>query len=83
MKWLNAFAIVNDVAAQKIINKFSKRMIHLGDNNILHFNLLQILEMTEFKRNRFIGKLSKDIIEFYASYLTKGNKKLAENMLNK
>ena len=83
-KWLNAFAIINYVAAQKIIKKLTKKMTQIGyEQNIISHNLEQILSMTEFKKNRFIFRFSEDIVEMYAILIEGGDKVKALRNLNK
>ena len=83
-KWLNAFAIINYVAAQKIVKKLTKKMTQIGyEQNIISHNLEQILSMTEFKKNRFIFRFSEDIVEMYAILIEGGDKVKALRNLNK
>lgn len=42
IKWLNAYTIINEIAAQKIIKKFKKEFL-VAKDNIIDKNLIELL----------------------------------------
>jgi len=80
IKWLNAFAIINEIAANKILKKFMKEHFKLKDN-IIDKIVLRMLDDLEFVKRSNINPVSKDIKTVYAKLFHKGNLKKASDSL--
>lgn len=80
IKWLNAYAIINEIAAGKILKKFMKSQFHIRDNLLDKIINEQIKEY-EFVKRRNIPAFNEDLISVYSDYFTKGNLKKAKKVL--
>ena len=80
MKWLNAYAIVNEIACQKILKKFMKTHFAIKDN-VLDKVLATMIEEKHFVKRQNVNKLTHEIKEVVASFYTNNDLKLAEKML--
>ena len=73
IKWLNAYAIINNIAAQKILKKFTKNTFNMKDN-ILDKNLLyHIFNDFKFTNRDSMIPISNDIKTVYARYFCDNN----------
>jgi len=81
LKWLNAFAIINEIAANKILKKFMKEHFQLKDNT-LDKNVLELLKNMEFCSRRNISPLMQDYKVVYSKFFTDSNLKKAKNALD-
>ena len=82
IKWLNAYAIINQIAAQKILKKFLKECFEL-DDNIIDKNLVHSLFLDyKFSARSNIGPCCSDIKTVYAKYFCKNNIKVASEKLD-
>ena len=82
MKWLNAFAITNDLALQKVLKAFNSTVFIEGGSNLLAKNIKSIFEATEMAQNSFITQMHNDITDAFAHLYTKGNKEEARKILD-
>jgi predicted DsbA family dithiol-disulfide isomerase len=76
IKWLNAFAIINEIAAHKILKKFMKEHFKIKDN-ILDKIVIQMLQEFHFVKRANIQPVTKDMKTVYAKLFTKDNLKVA------
>lgn len=65
IKWINTFAIINEMAANKILKKYFKEHFKIKDN-IIDKNILILLEQFEFVKRKNIAPLVNDIRTVYA-----------------
>jgi len=49
LKWLNAYAVINELAMQKIVKKFMKEHFDLKDN-VIDKNLTAFIKSKEFAK---------------------------------
>ena len=80
IKWINTFAIINEIAANKILKKYIKEHFKIKDN-VVHKNVLIMLEQFEFIKRKNIAPLVNDIKVVYAQRFTQGDLKLASKVL--
>lgn len=80
IKWLNAYAIINEIAAGKILKKFMKKQFQIRDN-LLDKIINELIKQYEFVKRRNIVAFNEDLIRVYAEYFTKGNIKKAKKVL--
>jgi hypothetical protein len=80
IKWLNAFAIINEIAAHKILKKFMKEHFNVKDN-IVDKIVKKMLEDFQFVKRTNIQPVSKDIKTVYAKLFHKDNLKAASQDL--
>lgn len=72
IKWLNAYAIINEIASQKILKKYKKVYFEMKDN-IIDKNLQVMLSEFHFcKRNQF-KQLQKEFNKVIARFFTINN----------
>jgi len=80
IKWLNAFAIINEIAAHKILKKFMKEHFKVKDN-IIDKIIMKMLDEFQFVKRANIQPVSKDIKTVYAKLFHKDNIKAATKAL--
>ena len=80
IKWINTFAIINEIAANKILKKYIKEHFKIKDN-VVDKNVLIMLEQFEFIKRKNIAPLVNDIKVVYAQRFTQGDLKLASKVL--
>lgn len=81
LKWLNHFAITNDMAVTKLLGEMNESMLETTEYQLMVRNLETFLENSQFKHHRFIPALCNDIIEIYANMFAGKNKRRAESAL--
>jgi len=69
IKWLNAFGVINELAAKKVLHKFMKNCFVKKDN-VLDKSFAKIIERSEFARRRNMERIQHDIIQVMANYFT-------------
>ena len=72
IKWLNSYAVMNSLAAQKISDKFMKVYFEQTDN-ILDKNLQMHIDGLMFSKKEQLGTLSADIKKVVANYFAEGD----------
>lgn len=80
IKWLNAYGIINEIAAGKILKKFMKHQFNIKDN-IIDKIISELINQYEFVKRRNIVAFNEDLVKVYAEYFTKGNQKKAKSIL--
>jgi len=65
MKWLNAFGIINEIAANKILKKFMKEHFKMKDN-IADKCVLRIMDEFEFVKRQNLNAVNKDVKLIYS-----------------
>jgi hypothetical protein len=80
IKWLNSYAIINEIAAQKVQKKFMKSFFVLKDN-IIDKNLTQFQRDLEIVKRTNIKGLMKDIKRMTADFFTGGDVSKAKILL--
>lgn len=84
LKWLNAYAIINEVAIQKILKKFKKVFFEVPDN-VMDKKIEQFLDS-----KMFTGRVNKrdalnltlaELKNFFAENFTQGNRSKAGQVL--
>jgi len=65
LKWLNAYALINHLAMQKILKKFVKVHFDLKDN-VIDKNLMAYIDGKAFAHRRQLAYLIQDLKWFYA-----------------
>ena len=80
IKWINTFAIINEIAANKILKKYIKEHFKIKDN-VVDKNVLIMLEQFELIKRKNIAPLVNDIKVVYAQRFTQGDLKLASKVL--
>ena len=80
LKWLNAFAVINEIAMQKILKKFVKTHFNLKDN-VVDKGLLLYIQNKQMIHRENLHYLIHDIKLFYAEFFTEGNLKDAVKSL--
>ena len=76
IKWINAYAALNEVAAMHLLKDFM-RSHFLFDDNVLDKSVIAILKEHEFVKKKNIQGVKRDIVEITAEYFTHENKKKA------
>ena len=72
LKWLNAFAIINSIAVQKILKKFMKVHFQMSDN-IVDKNIQLKMQSYEFIKRSNLQHLMKDFKLVIADFFTDGS----------
>lgn len=73
-KWLNAFAIINDVAIQETLKNFDQHYFISNKCSLLRHNLESIAHGTRMhKDHKVLIKVSENIVEVYANLFFGGN----------
>ena len=80
IKWLNTFAVINEVAAFKILKRLPKQHLKIRDN-VLNKNLARIVKSHQFSQRNLIGPILKDFKTVYAKYFFDGDLKQAIHKL--
>ena len=80
IKWINTLAIINEIAANKILKKYIKEHFKIKDN-VVDKNVLIMLEQFEFIKRKNIAPLVNDIKVVYAQRFTQGDLKFASKVL--
>ena len=81
-KWLNAYAIINDVAVQEILKDLDTKFFVQQDCPLLRKNLESILSNSQLKHNHFIFHVSEDILNIYSNLFFKGNLRKAKKNID-
>jgi hypothetical protein len=82
-KWLNAFAIITDVAAQELMKDFDSLFFLEKDSQILKENIEMLINETRMKKDhQLLYGISQDIVETYSNLFTDGNKAKAQKELD-
>jgi hypothetical protein len=82
IKWLNAFAIINEIALQKCLQKFTKDFFEINDN-VLEKKLLVNLKTKTFVSRTQLSHINEDLNIFFAQHFADGSRTLAKRMLDK
>lgn len=82
LKWLNAYATINQIAMQKILKKFVKEHFQLKDN-VIDKNLLAFINQKDFAHRNQLQYVIQDLRFFYAQNFTGGNEYNAKLTLEK
>jgi len=80
MKWLNAYAVINELAMQKILKKFVKEHFELKDN-VIDKNLTAFIKSKEFANRAKLHYAIDDMFTFFAEHFTGNNKAKSKKML--
>ena len=80
LKWLNAYALINHLAMQKILKKFVKVHFDLKDN-VIDKNLMAYIDGKAFAHRRQLAYLIQDLKWFYADKFHGGSLEKAGNTL--
>ena len=81
IKWINAFGIINEIAATKVFKKFLKNHFALKDN-VIDKIINAELQKYEFVRRRNVVAFTKDLNNVFAKFFTKGNREKAKKILD-
>lgn len=81
LKWINAFGIINEIAAQKILKKFMKEFFDCNDN-ILDKNIHQKLRSCNFTQRDNLNILRRDFTLVVADFFTNDNIREAEQLID-
>ena len=65
LKWLNAFALINHIAMQKILKKFVKTFFDVKDN-VIDKGITQYIAMKQMIHREDLANLIEDLKKFYA-----------------
>lgn len=75
LKWLNAFAIITDVAIQELMKDFDNLYFLEKDSQILKESIEILINETRMKKDhKLLYNVSQDIVEAYANLFNDGNK---------
>ena len=80
LKWLNAYALINHLAMQKILKKFVKVHFELKDN-VIDKNLKAYIDGKAFAHRRQLAYLIQDLKWFYADKFHSGSLEKASTTL--
>jgi hypothetical protein len=80
MKWLNAFAVINELAMQKILKKFIKEHFEIKDN-LIDKNLTEFIKSKDFANRSTLHYAIDDMFTFFAMHFTGNNKLKSKRML--
>ena len=78
-KWLNAYALINELAMQKILKKFMKNYFENKDN-IIDKNLTQLIKSKRLSHRKQLHFAIDDMLDFFSTHFTK-NKQEARQVL--
>jgi hypothetical protein len=81
LKWLNAFALINEIAMQKIIKKFMKVHFELSDN-VIDKKLRAYIESKNFSHRSELQHTIEDLKYFFAQNFTNGSESKARDILD-
>jgi len=82
IKWINTFAVINEVAAFKILKRLMKNHFKSRDN-IINKNLTRIVKAKQFAMRSLMGPIIKDFKQVYANFFCDGDLELALKKLDK
>lgn len=82
LKWLNQFAITNEMVVQKLLDEMGQKMFISSNHQLIIKNLDNMLANTQFKQHAMIPNIFDDIIEVYARLFTDNNKRKALKQLD-
>lgn len=69
LKWLNAYAQLNEVACAKILKKFMKNTFEIKDN-IIDKNLSDYMKQSKFSNRKLLHCAIDDMLTFFAEHFT-------------
>jgi len=69
LRWLNAYARINYIAAQKSLQKFMKSYFMISDN-VLDKKLMKFLNEQTFTSKKNVKNILNEIVQSFASKFT-------------
>ena len=81
IRWINAFGVLNELAAKKIMNKLMNNCFIKADN-ILDKSILKMIETHEFSRRRNINRIQQDMVAVVSDYFADGDVKKGQQILD-
>lgn len=82
LKWLNAYAEINEISMKKILKKFMK--IHFEDkNNKLQEDIIKFIRSRQISHRTQLQVALTSVLEFFLVYITNGNESKARQILEK
>ena len=70
LKWLNAYAEINELAMQKIVKKFKKEMFMSKKADVLVDDLKEFISQKKFSKRDDLVKLIQSFMRFFIANLT-------------
>ena len=89
LMWLNHYAITNIMAIEFALNKFQNNVfMAMPEFNLLNQNFATVLNNTELKKNEdlslsYLDDITRDLVHFYAVFFMQGDKRKAQEVLEK
>lgn len=80
LKWLNSYAVINELAMQKILKKFTKEHFEIKDN-VIDKNLNLFIKSKEFANRQNLHYFIDDMFTFFAEHFTANNKAKSKQLL--
>lgn len=80
LKWLNAFAKINYIAAYKILKKGMKTFFQVKDN-IIDKKIKSIIENMTFTKRQGVLELIEKVVKFFSKHFTDHDRKRAMRAL--
>ena len=66
LKWLNSYAVINELAMQKILKKFVKEHFEVKDN-IIDKNLTDLIKSKHYSQRTQLHFAIDDIMTFFSN----------------
>jgi hypothetical protein len=81
LKWLNAYAVINELALEKILKKFMKEHFVMKDN-VINKDIARYVREREFSRRQKLKHVRDDLFTFFTEAFTDSNKNKSKRMLD-
>ena len=81
MKWLNAYAEINELAAQKICKKFTKDFFEESRGKIIKKDLAQFVQTKQFSHRQLLEDAIDSLYKFFVVTMADGDESRARQLL--
>lgn len=80
LKWLNAYAVINELALEKILKKFMKEHFVMKDN-VINKDIARYIREREFSRRLKLKHVRDDLFTFFTECFTDSNRNKSKRIL--